>query len=148
MIKHHSGISIKKSLIAVALICASVVPRCARAEVAIIVNADNNEVIDLDAVIRIYLAQVAKFPGGTNAKPVALPDGSRVRGELNLALLRAAPAQVKSQWAQRQFTGGLTPLPTYDNDEAVIKAVAESHNAIGYVDAAKVHGKVRVALKL
>ena len=147
MIKHHLGISIRKTLIA-ALICASAMPGRVLAEVAVIVNADNNAVIDLDAVIRIYLAQVAKFPSGADAKPLALPDGSRVRGELNLALLRAAPAHVKSQWAQRQFTGGLTPLPTYDNDEAVIKAVAESPNAIGYVDAAKVHGKVRVALKL
>jgi ABC-type phosphate transport system substrate-binding protein len=148
MIKHPSGIWIRKSLIAVALLCASAVTERAFAEVAIIVNADNNAALDLEAVIRIYLAQVAIFPGGGAAQPVALPDGSRIRGELNLALLKAAPAQVKSQWAQRQMTGGLTPLPTYDNDNAIIKAVAETPNAIGYVDAASVHGNVRVALKL
>jgi ABC-type phosphate transport system substrate-binding protein len=91
---------------------------------------------------------VAKFPRGDQAKPVALPDGSRLRGELNLTRLKAAPANVKSFWAQQQFAGGLQPLPTCNNDEAVIKAVAETPNAIGYVGVARVHGNVRAALKL
>jgi ABC-type phosphate transport system substrate-binding protein len=123
-------------------------PLSAHAEIAIIVNAGNKEEINLDTVMRIYLGQAAKFASGDEANPVALPDGSRTRGELNLALLKAAPASIKSSWARQQFTGNLKPLPTYNTEDAVLKAVAETPNSIGYVDAAKVRGNVRVALKL
>ena len=120
----------------------------AHAEIAIIVHASNKEEISLDTVMRIYLGQVAKFPSGEEAEPLALPDGSRAHGELNLTLLKAAPASIKSAWARQQFTGSLKPLTTYNTDEAILKAVAATPNAIGYIDAARVRGNVRVALKL
>jgi ABC-type phosphate transport system substrate-binding protein len=120
----------------------------AHAEIAIIVHASNKEEIGLDTVMRIFLGQVAKFPSGDDAEPLAMPDGSRAHGELNLALLKAAPASIKSSWARQQFTGSLKPLTTYKTDEAILKAVAATPNAIGYVDASRVHGNVRVALRL
>lgn len=127
-------------------VCLLSVP--AHAEIAIIVNASNTQEINLDTVMRIYLGQSTKFPSGDAAEPLAMPDGSKVRGELNLSLLQAAPASVKSAWARQQFTGSLKPLTTYNTEEAVLRAVAATPNAIGYVDAARVRGNVRVALKL
>jgi ABC-type phosphate transport system substrate-binding protein len=130
------------------LCCIGLLSAPADAEIAIIVNASNTQEIDLDTVVRIYLGQSAKFPSGDAAEPLAMPDGSKVRGELNLSLLQAAPASIKSAWARQQFTGGLKPLTTYNTEEAVLRAVAATPNAIGYVDAARVRGNVRVALKL
>jgi len=120
----------------------------AQAEVAIIVHASNKEEIDFDTVMRIYLGQDVKLPGGTDIQPMALPDGSRTHGELNLALLKAAPASLKAAWARQQFTGTLKPMTICDNEDAILKAVATTPNAIGYVDATRVRGNVRVALKV
>ena len=64
-----------------------------------------------------------------------------------LGLLNKAPSFIRSGWSKLTFTGALKSVKELPNDEAVIKYVESTPNGIGYVDAKKVKGNVRVIMK-
>jgi ABC-type phosphate transport system substrate-binding protein len=140
--------SIGKQIAFGAVFLGILLPHYVRADIVVIVNAANKAEIDDSAIARIYLAQVKTFPGGSEATAVEQKDGSAVRNEFSDKLLKRAPAHIKSYWAQQKFTGGAKPLPQLSNDDAVLKYVLETPNAIGYVDTAKLRDGVRVVMRL
>jgi ABC-type phosphate transport system substrate-binding protein len=118
----------------------------AQAEMAVIVNAANKTPLDDDAVAKIFLRQVKTFPDGSVAAPVNQHENA-ASDEFRSKILKKNASQFKAYWAQQLFTGGAKPLQELDGDEAVLKFVAETPNAIGYVDASKVKGGVKVVSK-
>jgi len=141
------NVSSFRKLVGVVLFYTLLAPCCAQAEIIVIVNAANKAEIDDIAIARIYLAEVKTFPGGSEAAAVEPEDGS-VRAEFSDKLLKRAPAYIKSYWARQKFTGGLKPLPQLSDDDAVIKYVMETPNAIGYVDSSKLRDGIRVVMRL
>jgi ABC-type phosphate transport system substrate-binding protein len=126
------------------LMCAAA--PAAYAEMAVIVNAGNKTPLDDDAVAKIFLRQVKTFPDGSVAAPVNQRENA-ASDEFRSKILKKNASQFKAYWAQQLFTGGAKPLQELDSDEAVLKFVAETPNAIGYVDASKVKGGVKVISK-
>jgi ABC-type phosphate transport system substrate-binding protein len=118
------------------------------ADVAVIVHATNEQPLDVSAVARIFLAQAKVYPGGTEAISIDQKEGNKVREEFQDKLFQQAPPEIKAFWARQKFSGVLRRLPTFDNDQAILEYIEKTPNAIGYIDAAKVTGKVRVLLKL
>ena len=117
-----------------------------RAETAVIVHAGNNTPLDDDAIAKIFLRQVKTFPDGSVAAPVNQREGA-TSDDFRSKILKKNASQFKAYWAQQLFTGGAKPVQELDGDDAVLKFVAETPNAIGYIDASKVKGGVKVVTK-
>jgi hypothetical protein len=120
----------------------------AQAEIAVIVRADSHVPYDDLLVEKIFLVQTLTLPDGTKAEPVHHKDGSSIHSEFVLNLLNKAPTYIRSGWSKLTFTGGLKSIKELSDDDAIIRYVESTANGIGYVDAKKVKGNVRVIMKL
>lgn len=119
----------------------------AQAEVAVIVNPGNGASLSAEDVQRLFLGKLKSFPGGSEATPVNQKEGQPAREQFNQAVLNKSESQLKAYWSQLVFTGKGTPPKELDNDDAIKALVASTPGAIGYIDAAKVDGSVKVVLK-
>ncbi|MFN4292101.1 MAG: phosphate ABC transporter substrate-binding protein [Permianibacter sp.] len=119
----------------------------AQAEVAVIVNPGNGASLSAEDVQRLFLGKLKSFPGGGEATPVNQKEGQPAREQFNQAVLNKSESQLKAYWSQLVFTGKGTPPKELDNDDAIKALVASTPGAIGYIDAAKVDGSVKVVLK-
>jgi hypothetical protein len=132
----------------VCMLCVLSQPIDARADVAVIVSSANHEAIDTNNVSKIFMAQNYAFASGASAQPTYQTIGSAVDEEFTGKLVKSMPVEVKRVWAGLQFTGGARRPRVFGSDDDVIKFVAGNPQAIGYVNADKVHGDVRVVMKL
>ncbi|HKU41100.1 MAG TPA: hypothetical protein VJR89_23215 [Polyangiales bacterium] len=80
-----------------------------------------------------FFKRVTRWQHGAVIHPVDLSPDSRIRRDFSDAVLERSIAAVRSFWQQRIFSGRDLPPPELDSDEAVIKYVAGSPGAIGYV---------------
>jgi len=135
---------IRHLLVLLLLLC--VVP--AYGDIAVIVRADSHVPYDDLLVEKIFLVQTLTLPDGSKADPVHQKDGTSIHSEFVLSLLNKAPSYIRSGWSKLTFTGALKAIRELPDDDAVIKYVEATPNAIGYVDAKKVKGNVRVIMKL
>lgn len=116
------------------LILAAALSPLAHAEVTVIVNAANTASLDDEAVAALFLGQAKTFAGGTEAVPVNQKDSAAATGEFAGRYLKKTPAQLRAFWAKQVFTGAGRPPKELDGDEAVIKFVAATPGAIGYIE--------------
>ncbi len=116
------------------------------ADVAVIVHPGNAASMDEEQIGKIFLGQTKTFPGGAEATPVDIKE-SQVREEFGNKVLKKSPSQLKALWARQIFTGGAKPPRELGSDEEVIKFVASTPGAIGYVDAGKANASVKVVAK-
>ena len=119
----------------------------ALAEVAIIVNPANAGSATAEDVQRMFLGKSKSFPSGGDALAFNLKDGSPAREAFNSGVLGKNESQVKAYWSQLVFTGKGTPPKEAADEDEMKKWVASNPNAIGYIDASKVDGSVKVLLK-
>ncbi len=131
-------------LISMAFVCSSV---CARSEVVVIVHASNTAEIDQKTISKIYLGKAKRFPGGGDAKPIGLKDGSDTTEEFNEVVLNKKSAQLKSYWSKLVFTGKGTPPQQLETDAEVIELVKSTPNAIGFISSGDGVSGVRVVGK-
>ncbi|NNM51314.1 MAG: phosphate ABC transporter substrate-binding protein [Pseudomonadales bacterium] len=119
----------------------------AQADVYIIVNPDNHNVLSVSDVRNIFLGKVRSFPDGSTAIPVELKDGSTVREDFDQKILKKDDSQVRAYWAQMVFTGRATPPRMVDSEAELRELVAKNPNLIGYVGNEVGSGDVHTALK-
>ena len=119
----------------------------AQADVVVIVNPGNAASLSADDVQRLFLGKLKSFPGGGEANPINQKEGQPSREQFNQTILSKSESQLKAYWSQLVFTGKGTPPKELDNDEAVKAFVANTPAGIGYIDASKVDGSVKVILK-
>jgi len=114
------------------------------AETAIIVHPSNNSTTSATVMKRIFLGKVKAFEGGSAATPVELAEGHEIRSSFNNDFLGKSDAQMKSYWGRLVFTGKATAPLQAASDEAMIESVSKNPNLIGYIDASKATGAVKV----
>ncbi len=117
----------------------------ASAEVAVIVNPANATSLTPDDVQRLFLGKTKGYPGGGDAVAFNLKEGA-VRDAFNQGVLEKTESQVKAYWSQLVFTGKGTPPKEAADEDEMKKWVASNPAAIGYIDASKVDGSVKVVL--
>ncbi len=115
------------------------------AEVAVIVNPANATALTPDDVQRLFLGKTKGFPGGGDAVAFNLKEGG-VRDAFNQGVLEKTESQVKAYWSQLVFTGKGTPPKEAADEDEMKKWVASNPAAIGYIDASKVDGSVKVVM--
>lgn len=111
----------------------------ARAELVIIVNKEN-------PATKMYLNQVSQFYLGVSSLFAAaeLSEGSPLKAEFYKKVLDKEPAQVQAIWAKLTFTGKAKPPKEFKTAADVRKYVAETPNAIGYIDKASADESVKI----
>lgn len=96
-----------------------------------------------------FLKKVTRWGGGGEViRPVDLRVDSTVRRRFSEAVLKRSVAAVRSYWQQRIFSGRDVPPLELDSEDAVVRFVAQSPGALGYVSsAAKLVGVRELSLK-
>ncbi len=98
-------------------------------------------------VKRLYLGKKTKLPNGSSAQIIELAEGSEGRLAFHQLATGRSESQLQSAWSRLVFTGKAeAPVQVADYDQ-VIKTVAQSSNAIGYVDESKLTDDVKVLFK-
>lgn len=115
----------------------------AQADAVVIVHPSNATALDDEQISKIFLGQTKTFAGGGEAIPVDQKEGA-AREDFGNKVLKKNQAQLKALWARQIFTGGAKPPKELSGDDEVLKFVAATPGAIGYVEAGKANSSVKV----
>jgi ABC-type phosphate transport system substrate-binding protein len=102
--------------------------------------------LSLDRLRRIFLVRERFWSNGVRIAPVNLPAGNAVREAFSVRVLGRSSRSLAAYWNDLYFHGTLPP-PTVGSEQAVIRFVAATPGAIGYVTieaASELPGGVRV----
>lgn len=137
------------SLLAVAFLCLLLTfPVAALAEVTVIANkAITVESVTAAEAQKIFLGKKKSMPGGGVIKLADLPKGNATRKEFYDVIVKKKGTQLRAYWAKVTFAGKGYPPKVSENDAEVVKWVAETKGAMGYVSSASVNDSVNVLLK-
>ncbi len=131
----------------ISLIPLAFMAQCSFAEVAVIVHPSNAAAIDQAEITRLFTGRGATFAGGAKATPLNQAEAAAIRGDFDSKVLGKSSSQMKAYWSKLVFTGKGTPPKELADDAAMKAAVAADAAAIGYIDASKVDGSVKVVAK-
>ncbi len=130
-------------LILVALL--SLLANLAVAEVVLVVSKETPlTAIDPDLLADIYLGRATQLPDGTNLTPLNQSESSPAYPEFYRQYLGRSPAQIKSHWSRLIFTGRGQPPRSVGGNEAMAEAIANTPDAIGYLDSEYLTNSLRV----
>lgn len=135
------GIRIAACVAGLALVARVGVPHAVHAAVppdaegyVVIVHATNPaRTMPREAVSRLFLRKVRRWPEGAAVDPVDLPVGSAVRAAFTRDVMGRDVSSVQAYWQQRIFSGQDTPPPQRSSDAAVVAYVRSRAGAIAYV---------------
>ena len=138
--------SLMIALMTAAWLAASWTSRAAAADDVVAVISAKSAVASLNAaqVADIFLGKTNRFPDGTLALPVDLPEESPAREKFYAEYAGKSPAQVKAHWSKIIFTGRGQPPRQVGSGAEAKKFVADNPNAIAYIDTRLVDNSVRV----
>jgi hypothetical protein len=116
--------------------------------IAVIVGASAPRLaLDRDTLRDIYLKKIFVDKDGHRLIPVNLPPESPVREAFTHALIRMPDSRLQDYW-NRQYFQGVSPPYVLASQQAVVRFVASTPGAIGYVSACFLGPEVHVALWL
>ncbi len=96
---------------------------------------------------QIYRKQVVLDDKGIRLHPVNLPASHPLRAIFSQAVFRRSPLDMAGYWNEQYFQG-ISPPHVVASQEAVMRFVADTPGAIGYVAACRVDKRVRVIYRL
>jgi ABC-type phosphate transport system substrate-binding protein len=100
----------------------------------VVVHATNEtRALSRDAVSRLFLKKVKRWPDGAPALPVDLGDSSPVRAAFSRDVLGREVSSVRAYWQTRIFSGQDTPPPERASDADALAYVRGHAGAIAYV---------------
>jgi ABC-type phosphate transport system substrate-binding protein len=137
----------KKLISSLVLASSLVLPQFSLAEVEIVVHPSNSAAFDKDAIKRIFLGKTRAFPGGGEAVPIGLKEGTAGSQEFTKSVLSKTPKQLKAYWAKMVFTGKGTPPRQMDGTSQILDLISTNPNLIGFVPAGSATGNVKVVGK-
>ena len=128
---------LKKTVLALCLAASSF------AQAAVVVIA-NPAAADLDAstIKKVYLGKAKSL----NIDAIDLDDGQPLKSEFHAKVTGKTEAQLQAYWAKKVFTGKGQPPKAVSSSAIVKNTVANTANAIGYIDESEVDGSVKVIL--
>ncbi|WP_236559798.1 phosphate ABC transporter substrate-binding protein [Colwellia sp. 20A7] len=128
------------------LLCTSVLflSFSSMADVAVVVNSTNADIIDDNDIARIFMGKMKAFPSGGSIEPINSVSGSAVRSEFEEKVLNKSSSQMKAYWSKLIFSGRGKPPTELASDAEVLKHISANAGAIGYVDAGSVDESVKV----
>ncbi|MBF0309666.1 MAG: phosphate ABC transporter substrate-binding protein [Magnetococcales bacterium] len=109
----------------------------AHADIAVIVHPGNPvSTLEPSHLSDLYLGRRRTFPDGKHATVLEQPRESALRRRFFQAVNGMSLIQVDTFWARLIFSGRVLPLHTPGDCARILSSVADTPDAIGYVDAA------------
>lgn len=131
-------------LVALALFASTV----AQAQVAVIANKSVPEgSISISKLDDIYSLRQKTWSDGKAIVPLALKSDNEVTQKFYDAL-GSSSMEMKKLWMRAQLTGEGQPPEGMGSTDEILEKVESTPGAIGFVEASKVSGKVKVLLKI
>lgn len=90
----------------------------------------------------IFLRKKLYWPNGKRMRPANLPTQHLLRRQFSQHVLGSLPETQSEHWNELYFHG-ISPPHVVNSQEAMLRYVAETSGAIGYIDACLVDGRVR-----
>ena len=118
----------------------------ALAEIAIVVNPAN-PIKDAEAVVlkRIFNGTMREFPeSGITVSLLDQPMDTDIHAKFYRQMFNVTPKKMKRRRATYVFSGQGAAPSVLKGDEEILNRVATEVSSIGYMDASKVDGSVRV----
>lgn len=112
--------------------------------IAVIVHSDELKVATNDLSL-IYWRKQLFWPKGLRIKPVNLRSDHPLRQQFSQTVLGSLPKKQIDYWNGQYFDGILPPY-SVNSEEAVLRYVAQTNGAIGYVDACHVDSRVKAIM--
>lgn len=97
-----------------------------------------------DFVASAFLRKVSRWGNGEAIRPVDQDGDSAARRKFSSDVLRRSVSAVRSYWQQLIFTGRGLPPPELASDAEVLRYVARTAGAIGYLSGSADPSGVRV----
>lgn len=131
-------------------LCTLLLPAAeAVADVVVIANPKSGvDRLSHDEVVNIFLGRFRQLPSGLSALPADLPPGEQGKAVFYRLLVNKDLAEINSYWARLFFSGRTLPPRQASSDEDLLKWVAATLGGIGYIERAKVDGRVRIVYEL
>lgn len=95
----------------------------------------------------IYWRKQLYWPNGQRIKPINLRSEHHLRQQFSQTILGSLPKAQIDYWNGQYFNGVLPPY-TVNSEEAVIRYVAQTNGAIGYVQACLVDERAKAVIWL
>lgn len=117
-------------------------------DIAVIVARDAPTVtLDAGTLRDVYLKKIVLDTAGRKLVPVNLPANAPLRAAFSQALFRMSDGELQDYWNQSYFHG-ITPPYVLASEDAVLRFVARTPGAIGYVAGCHVDTSVRTVMSL
>jgi ABC-type phosphate transport system substrate-binding protein len=117
------------------------------ADVVAVISAKSPvNVLSKNQVADIFLGRLSRFPDGSQAVPIDQAEGAVARDEFYNSFTGKSAAQLKAHWSKIIFTGRGQPPKAVANSAEIKTLLAQSPNAIGYIDRSLLDDSVRVVL--
>jgi ABC-type phosphate transport system substrate-binding protein len=112
-----------------------------------VITAPNGPQLTLDhnTLRNVYLKKIFVDGTGLRLTPVNLPSGAPLRDAFSGAVLQMDGSQLQAYW-DRQYFQGVSPPYVLGSQDAVVRFVASTPGAIGYVAVCHVDASVHIAL--
>ena len=121
----------------------------ASAGVAVITHPGVKEIgLSKNKLAQIYLGKMKNYSNGRSIKAVDLPKGSAAHKKFYKSVVKKSPAAVKRHWSKLKFTGKGKPPKEISDPRDVVRWVATTEGAIGYIDGKYLNKSVKVVLIL
>lgn len=120
-----------------------------QAGVAVITHSGVKEIgLSKSKLARIYLGKLKHYSNGTKIKPVDLPKDSKTHKKFYRLVVKKSNSALNRYWSKLKYTGKGKPPKTLNTAREVIKWVARTEGAIGYIDGKYLNKSVKVVLIL
>lgn len=114
-------------------------------EFKIIVHPDNPvSVVDQQFVRDAFLKKATSWSHGGTIRPIGLSAELPARDAFLQEVLKKTPAQLRSYWVQRIFSGTGVPPPEAESTAAAISYVLANPGALGYLPSHVDPGRAKV----
>lgn len=112
--------------------------------VVIVAAGSEVESLSRDQVINIFMGRYRRLPSGDAAQPYDLPANDSGKEAFYAGLLGKSLSEINAYWARLIFSGRTSPPVPVADPAAMLKEVARTPGAIGYVQRSLVNSHVRV----
>lgn len=110
---------------------------------AVIVPSGHNiHQIDASELALIFWRKKLYWTGGKRIQTLNYSSNNPLRLQFSLSILKSTPETQTDYWNGMYFNG-ISPPHVVDSQEAMLRSVADTAGAIGYIDACKLDSRVK-----
>lgn len=114
------------------------------ADVAIIVNPNNDVQYNEEQIRNVFLGKIQAFPNGGKIHTYTLPIETSEREQFVASLIKRSESSLHSYWSRMLFSAKARPPKVLPDTPKMKEQVSTDVNAIGFIQLSDVDDSVRV----